>query len=238
MNNLYLTIDLLTIAAPLLLSFDKRVAFYKQWKYLFPAMLLMGVVFIAKDVIFAASGIWGFNERYLIGFRMLGLPVEEWMFFVVVPYAIVFIYACLVVYVKKDILKSVHRPFFVALSIVLIVVGALHYDRFYTSVIFILTAFLLLYNVYKKQPWLSYFLLAYLVSLVPFLIVNGALTGYFTEEPIVWYDNSQNLGIRILTIPIEDSIYSLMMMLMTIQGMEWLKRKEHRHSKPDLVAVD
>jgi len=225
MNNLYLYIDLLTISAPFLLSFDKRVAFYKQWKYLFPAILLMAVVFIAKDVIFAASQIWGFNDTYLVGIRMLGLPIEEWMFFFVVPYAIVFIYACLVVYVKKDILKSVHRPFFLILSVVLIVVGAIYYDRLYTSVIFILTALLLLYNVIKKQPWLSYFLLAYLVSLIPFIIVNGALTGYFTAEPIVWYDDTQNLGIRILSIPIEDTIYSLMMMLMTIQLMEWFKKK-------------
>ncbi|MCK9453069.1 MAG: lycopene cyclase domain-containing protein [Bacteroidales bacterium] len=225
MNNLYLYIDLLTISGPFLLSFDKRVAFYKQWKYLFPAILLMAVVFIAKDVIFAASEIWGFNDTYLVGIRMLGLPIEEWSFFLVVPYAIVFIYACLVVYVKKDILASIHRPFFVVLSVLLIVVGMIYYDRLYTSVIFILTALLLLYNVYKKQPWLSYFLLAYLVSLIPFLIVNGALTGYFTPEPIVWYDDSQNLGIRILTIPIEDSIYSLMMMLMTVQLMEWFKKK-------------
>ena len=225
MNNLYLYIDLLTISAPFLLSFDKRVAFYKQWKYLFPAILLMAVVFIAKDVIFAASEIWGFNDTYLVGIRILGLPIEEWKFFFVVPYAIVFIYACLVVYVKKDILKTVHRPFFIFLSAVLIVVGVIYYDRLYTSVIFILTALLLLYNVYKKQPWLSYFLLAYLVSLIPFIIVNGALTGYFTPEPIVWYDDSQNLGIRLLTIPIEDTIYSLMMMLMTVQLMEWFKKK-------------
>jgi len=225
MNNLYLYIDLLTISAPFLLSFDKRVAFYKQWKYLFPAILLMAVVFIAKDVIFAASAIWGFNDTYLVGIRILGLPIEEWMFFFVVPYAIVFIYACLVVYVKKDILKSVHRPFFILLSAVLLIIGVIYYDRLYTSVIFILTALLLLYNVYKKQPWLSYFLLAYLVSLIPFIIVNGALTGYFTPEPIVWYDDSQNLGIRILTIPIEDTIYSLMMMLMTVQLMEWFKKK-------------
>ncbi|MBU1579557.1 MAG: lycopene cyclase domain-containing protein [Bacteroidetes bacterium] len=225
MDNLYLYINLLTLSAPLLLSFDKKVAFFKQWKYLFPAIFIMGVFFIAKDVIFAATEIWGFNDRYLIGFRMLGLPIEEWMFFLVVPYAIVFIYACLVVYVKKDVLAKIHRPFFVILSIVLIGVGLFYYDRLYTSVVFIITALLLLYNVYKKQPWLSYFLLAYLVSLIPFLIVNGALTGYFTEEPIVWYDNSHNLGIRILTIPIEDTVYSLLMMLMTVQLMEWLKEK-------------
>jgi len=225
MNNLYLYIDLLTFSGPFLLSFDKRVAFYKQWKYLFPAILLMAVVFIAKDVIFAANAIWGFNDTYLVGIRILGLPIEEWMFFFVVPYAIVFIYACLIVYVKTDFLKSVHRPFFVLLSALLIVVGIIYYDRLYTSVIFILTALLLLYNVYKRQPWLGFFLLAYLVSLIPFLIVNGVLTGYFTTEPIVWYDNTQNLGFRILSIPIEDAIYSLMMMLMTIQLMEWFKKK-------------
>lgn len=225
MNNLYLYIDLLTFSGPFLLSFDKRVAFYKQWKYLFPAILLMAVIFIAKDVIFAANAIWGFNDTYLVGIRILGLPIEEWMFFFVVPYAIVFIYACLIVYVKTDFLKSVHRPFFVLLSALLIVVGIIYYDRLYTSVIFILTALLLLYNVYKRQPWLGFFLLAYLVSLIPFLIVNGVLTGYFTTEPIVWYDNTQNLGFRILSIPIEDAIYSLMMMLMTIQLMEWFIKK-------------
>jgi lycopene cyclase domain-containing protein len=56
-------------------------------------------------------------------------------------------------------------------------------------------------------------------------MVNGVLTGSFIEEPIVWYDDTHNLGIRIFTIPIEDSVYSLMMFLMTIQLMEWLKRR-------------
>lgn len=223
MKNLYLTIDILTIAAPLLLSFDKKVAFYKEWKYLFPAILVMGVFFIAKDVIFAASGIWGFNDRYLVGIRLLGLPIEEWLFFVVVPYAIVFIYACLIAYLPFDPLKNIHRPILFVLSVVLILTGLIYYDRLYTSVIFILTAMLLLYNLYKRQAWLSMFLLAYVVSIIPFLLVNGILTGSFLDEPIVWYDNSHNLGIRIFTIPIEDSIYSLMMMLMTVQLMEWLK---------------
>ncbi len=231
MKNLYLTIDILTIAAPFLLSFDKKVAFYKEWKYLFPAILVMGVFFIAKDVIFAASGIWGFNDRYLVGFRMLGLPIEEWLFFVVVPYAIVFIYACLIAYLPIDPLEKIHRPFLYLLSVLLIITGLIFYDRLYTSVIFVLTALLLLYNLYRRQAWLSMFLLAYLVSLIPFLLVNGLLTGSFLEEPIVWYDNSQNLGIRIFTIPIEDSIYSLMMMLMTVQVMEWLKSRDSQKAQ-------
>ena len=225
MNPVYLYVDLLTLSAPLMLSFDKKVAFYKSWKYLFPAIFVMGAFFILKDVVFAAYEIWGFNDRYLVGFRMLGLPIEEWAFFVVVPYAIVFIYACLVAYLPVDPLKNIHRPLLIGLSVLLLVVAAIYYDRLYTSIIFVLTALLLLYNIWRRQPWLSMFTLAYLVSMIPFFLVNGILTGSFLAEPIVWYDDTQNLGIRLFTIPIEDSIYSLMMFLMTIQIMEWLKKK-------------
>lgn len=201
------------------------MAFYKDWKYLFPAIGIMAVFFIGKDVWFASMQIWGFNDRYLIGVRWLGLPVEEWMFFVVVPYAIVFIYMCLKAYLKSDPLNKLHRPLIIGLSALLIIVGGFYYDRLYTSIIFILTALLLLYNLYRRQPWLSMFMLAYFVSLIPFLLVNGVLTGSWLDEPIVWYDNSHNLGIRIFTIPIEDTVYNLMMFLMTVQLMEWFKKQ-------------
>ncbi len=225
MSPVYLYLDLLTLSAPFLLSFDKKVAFYKSWKYLFPAIAGMAVFFIAKDVLFAKYEIWGFNDKYLVGFRMLGLPIEEWMFFFVVPYAIVFIYACLVAYLPIDPLKKFHRPVLYVLSGVLLITSIVYYDRLYTSIIFALTALLILYNLQRNRQWLSMFLLAYVVSLIPFLLVNGVLTGSFIDEPIVWYDNTHNLGIRIFTIPIEDSVYSLMMFLMTIQLMEWLKRR-------------
>lgn len=156
---------------------------------------------------------------------MLGLPVEEWLFFLVVPYAIVFIYACLVAYLPFDPLVRIHRPFLYLLSVILLLVAIIFHERLYTSVIFALTAMLLLYNLWKQQAWLSMFLLAYFVSLLPFLLVNGVLTGSFLDEPIVWYDNTQNLGIRLLTIPIEDTIYNLMMFLMTIQLMEFFRKK-------------
>ncbi len=225
MNPIYLYLDIFTFFFPFVLSFDRKVAFYKDWKYLFPAIGIMAVFFIGKDVWYAAMQIWGFNDRYLLGVRWLGLPIEEWMFFLVVPYAIVFIYACLKAYLKTDPLISVHRALAIGLSMLLIVLGLIYYDRLYTSIIFILTALLLLYNVYRRQPWLSMFMLAYFVSLIPFLLVNGVLTGSWLEQPIVWYDNSHNLGIRIFTIPIEDTIYNLMMFLVTVQLMEWFKTK-------------
>lgn len=225
MDKLYLYLNIFTISLPFLLSFDKKVAFYKSWKYLFPAIFLMAVVFISKDAIFTHYGIWSFNDEYLIGIRILGLPLEEWLFFITVPYACVFIYACLVAYLRTDPLIKIHRPFLFALSLVLIVVGVIYYDRLYTSIIFIATATLILYNLYTRQPWLSMFLLSFFVSMIPFFIVNGILTGSYIENQVVWYNPTQNLGIRMFTIPIEDSVYNLMMLMMTVQFMEWFRSK-------------
>lgn len=175
MDRLYLYINIFVISLPFILSFDKKVAFFKSWKYLFPAIFIMGAFFIGKDAVFAHYGIWGFNDEYLIGVRILGLPLEEWLFFLTVPYACVFIYACLVAYLKVDPLKDIHRPFLYILSAVLIIVGLIYYDRLYTSIIFIATALLVLYNLQTRQPWLSMFLLSYFVSMIPFFLSTASL---------------------------------------------------------------
>ncbi|MFU8844748.1 MAG: lycopene cyclase domain-containing protein, partial [Bacteroidales bacterium] len=216
MDKLYLYLNLFTISIPLILSFDKKVAFYRNWKYLFPAIFIMVTLFIAWDAIFTYYGIWSFNDDYLIGFRMLGLPLEEWMFFIVVPYACVFIYACLIAYLKVDPLKKIYRPFLLVLSFILIVSAAIHFNRLYTSITFFATSLLILYNLKKNQPWLSMFLLSYFVIIIPFLTVNGILTGSFIDDQVVWYNPAHILNIRIGTIPVEDIIYNLMMLMMTV----------------------
>jgi len=225
MHNLYLYLNIIAFSGPFLLSFDRKVAFYKQWKYLFPAIAIMAVFFIAKDAVFAARNIWSFNDDFVIGIRWLGLPFEEWLFFFVVPYATVFIYACLKAYLPGDPLKKIHRPVLLTLSFVLLVVAAFNMSRIYTSVVFVITALLLFYNLRQRQAWLSMFLLAYLISWIPFLIMNGILTGSFIENPVVSYDPQHNLNIRVMTIPIEDSVYNLLMLMMTIPLMEWFKKK-------------
>ena len=53
-------------------------------------------------------------------------------------------------------------------------------------------------------------------------IVNGFLT-YF---PVVWYNNQENLGIRWLTIPVEDSSYSLIALIWNILLYDYFKRKK------------
>ncbi len=88
--SLYLLINIITISIPLLLSFDRRVHFFTSWKYLFPAMFITMGLFVVWDVIFTSRGVWGFTERYHSGFLLLGLPLEEFFFFISVPYASIF----------------------------------------------------------------------------------------------------------------------------------------------------
>lgn len=72
------------------------------------------------------------------------------------------------------------------------------------------------------------FYFMYLVILLPFFLVNGALTGMFSPEPVVWYDHTQNLGIQIGTIPIEDSVYGLLLLLMNVTIYEALQSRSKR----------
>jgi lycopene cyclase domain-containing protein len=73
---------------------------------------------------------------------------------------------------------------------------------------------------------MGYFWFAYLVHLIPFLVVNGVLTGAVTPEPVVFYNTNEIIGLRIITIPIEDTIYALTCLLIPITVMEYLLNRK------------
>ena len=226
----YLLINIATILFPLVLSFDKKVAFYRNWRSLFPSILATGAIFIIWDVWFTSLGVWEFNPEYIVGWYLWGLPLEEWLFFLTVPYACVFIYECLNAYLTTDFLNKFIRPVCIGLISLLVIVGLLNIANLYTSITFFSVSLLLGLNVWiMKNQKLGHFFRAYGVSLIPFAIVNGILTAL----PVVIYNDAQNLGLRLGTIPIEDSMYLLLLLLMTINMYEWLKiRKSHIHHKP------
>jgi lycopene cyclase domain-containing protein len=221
----YLLINIFTISYPLFKSFEQKVNMVSRWPALLPAMGITAMVFIIWDALFTAMGVWGFNDSHLIGVKILGLPLEEWLFFFTVPYACMFIYEVLNYFVKRDVLGGVARPFSIVLAVFLVVMGALHLDKWYTAVTFLSTAAWLGLIIWKKPDWLGRFYLGYMVSLVPFLMVNGVLTGSFLDEPVVWYNDAENLGLRIATIPVEDSMYMLLMLLMNTTLYEGLRKK-------------
>ncbi|MDD7914298.1 lycopene cyclase domain-containing protein [Polaribacter ponticola] len=72
--------------------------------------------------------------------------------------------------------------------------------------------------------YLQRFYISFLIILVPFFIVNGVLTGTGLVEPVVWYNNAENLGIRLLTIPIEDVGYAFTLIFSNVLLIEQFKK--------------
>ena len=226
---LYLFLNLASIAIPLAWSFESRISFYKQWKYLFPALVITALFFIIWDVIFTDWGVWGFNPVYLSGIYLLNLPLEEWMFFFCIPYACVFTYSSLDYLVKRDHFRVAAPYISRFLIVLLLIVGLLNYEKAYTFTTFVsLALFLIWHLTVQKSPYLSRFYFAYLFILLPFFMVNGVLTGSFIEDQVVWYNDGENLGIRMFTIPVEDTFYGMLLILMNVTIFEYLKERGYR----------
>ena len=218
-------------------SFERRLRFYRQWPYLLSAMLLTMAVFIPWDMLKTSLAVWGFNPRYLTGYYIGNLPVEEWLFFIAIPYACLFTYYALNYLIKKDYFGKYARTFILILAIALLIIGFMNFSRLYTSVTFISTGiFLLFHRFVLRKEYMGRFFMMYFVTLIPFFIVNGLLTGSFISEEVVFYDNAQNLGIRLGTIPVEDMVYGMLMLLMNVTWFEWLKSRKSLQRSSSLTS--
>jgi len=227
----YLLIHLAAIAGPLFLSFDKKVHFYKKWKYIFLSMILPAIFFLCWDEYFAKSGVWGFSDMHTIGIKLGSLPIEEVLFFITVPYCCLFIYECIRCYFPNLYQKKWADYVLISLGLILFVIGIIHFDKAYTAYTFLINALFIacifLFRTYFKGFDSISFLISYLIILIPFLIVNGVLTAI----PVVWYNNVENLDVRIFSflpypmhnIPLEDIFYGMLLIMMNVVGYERLK---------------
>ena len=211
---------LLSLAYPLAQSFERRIYYYKKWNFLLTSILLMMLLFIPWDIWFTHWSVWQFNNDYICGLKLFLLPIEEWLFFIIIPFACVFIHEVLNYFFNKELEPIAYVKISLLLALILAFSSVIWSDKLYTLVCFSLTSVsLFILSIYKPR-WIGSFFRTYIISLIPFLIINGFLTGSFNETPIVSYSSNHIIGIRIMNIPIEDSIYCLLMLLIVIAVYE------------------
>ena len=209
-------------AVPFIYSFHPKLQLYKKFHWLMLSLLLTMVVFIPWDIVFTVNGIWGFNPDYFLDTEILDLPLEEWLFFICIPFACVFTHYALLIYFPKMKLNIANtKRLAIGLITVLSIVILFNLDKWYTLVNFSLAIPLTLIVLKYNSKLLQHFLLTFLVMLIPFFIVNGVLTGSWIVDQVVWYNDTENLGLRISTIPIEDGIYAYSMILMNLFFFEY-----------------
>jgi lycopene cyclase domain-containing protein len=227
MKSLYIILNVGSFVVPFLFSFHPKLKFYKHWKYLFPAIFITMLVFIPWDIIFTVNGFWGFNPDYYLAYTIFSLPIEEWLFFTCIPYACIFTHYSLQ-YLYPNMRLSAKTTKIISYILLLIfTLGAIiFYDKWYT-VIDLGYGAILLFIVMKALPKiLETYYLTFLVMLIPFFIVNGVLTGTGIAEPVVWYNNAENLGIRLGTVPVEDTVYAFTMILSSLFLMQLFGKRK------------
>lgn len=204
----YLLINIFIIIVPLVLLFEQKLKFYKKLPAVIISILVVSTVYIIWDSFATKAGDWAFNPKYLIGIYFFDLPLEEILFFITVPYSVIFIYETVKFYLQeREIFFS--RYIYFSVMILLIAGTILFAHQNYTMIVLIycITFFVLSLLFFPAILKSKIFWITILISYMPFLIVNYILTSL----PIVTYNSSTIWGNRFLTIPLEDFFYSFSM---------------------------
>jgi lycopene cyclase domain-containing protein len=230
----YLILDALIILFPFLLSFKWKFAYFRYYKALFPAIFVVGLGYIIWDAIVTARGDWWFNYQYLSGITIIGLPLEEILFFIVVPYSCIFIYENLEFFFPDKTIRF-PRSFSAFLFIIFFIGGLLFYQQDYTILALMSCGFFFLFVtffspsvVHSRNYWL------YIgISMIPFVIFNYLLTSI----PIVLYNSNAIWGGdglwngRFITIPLEDFFYNFSMLSFYLLVYVYFKKRWISHKQ-------
>jgi lycopene cyclase domain-containing protein len=209
MSLTYLLLNFFIIAVPAWYTPDKRTAYYRRLPALGFSIAVVSTCYLLWDILVTARGEWSFNSRYLTGVQMLNIPLEEFLFFITVPYSCLFIYE-VVLYATKSSKLRLPASVVIAVILTLIAASLAFYSQGYTAkalascAFFLVLAFLfdrLLIESKQYWIWLA-------ICYVPFLIINTVLTAL----PVVEYNGKAIWGLRVGTIPLEDFFYNFAML--------------------------
>jgi lycopene cyclase domain-containing protein len=228
MRYLYLIIDLCSAIVPFIYSFHPAIGFNKQFRPAFFSLALVSLPFLVWDMYFTGMGVWGFDPRYITGLYIGNLPVEEVMFFLFIPFSCLFTYFT----IKKNLVKNKRVGYEAGWglgAVVLLLTGSFVFSElYYTSWTFVFLGIAVLTFTIFFRGYFAAFIASYVVLLIPFFVTNGILTGSGIDKPVVWYNNNENLSVRVLTIPIEDFFYGMLLILLNVMVFETLKTKVFR----------
>lgn len=218
----YLLINIGIIIFPLLYSFEKTISYYKKYHAVLISTIIVGIPFVVWDIIATQRGDWQFNPKYISEIYFIGLPIDELLFFVTVPYSMIFLYEIAKYYFPNREIK-LEKKIIYAITFILLVSGIYNHNQYYTFTVMIFSAFTFFIigisrlSFTKESRFWIYIVLAFF----PFVLTNY----FLTSLPIVQYNPKSFSQIRISTIPIEDFFYSFSLVTNYIYVYEIVKSK-------------
>lgn len=199
-----------------------------DWKAISTAIIICTAVFLAWEELFVRLGIWGVNEKYTLSARYGNMVLEKWLFYLTWPFAFLILYDSLP---AKNVFGYYAKPMSVFFLVFAILMGWHYQGRLYTTVCCYALAILVTVQLFVvKGAFLGRFYLAYFIFLLPALALESWLNGSFAHEPITWYDNMENSGFRVFTVPIENLLFLLLLFMLNVTVYE--RAKKPRHANP------
>jgi lycopene cyclase domain-containing protein len=203
----YTLIALGILAGPLAFSFEPRIHFWTHWPALFTATLLVGLVFIVWDILVVKYRHWKFNPEWTGTWRLFGLPLGEYLFFLTVPYAMIFVYEAFRFLLPDRMLFHGEASSLYAFSALAIAAAAIWHRQGYTVLALVSAAVFLTTTGLERSALVgtSGFWVYMIFGFAAFGVVNGL----YTSLPTIHYTPKAIWGVRIGTIPLEDFFYNL-----------------------------
>jgi isorenieratene synthase len=231
----YLLFDLAILLPPLALSLAVPTVLARRWGALLTAIAAAAVPFVAWDALVAGRH-WWFNDAYVLGPRVAGLPFEEVAFFVSVPFACLFLWQSAFA-ARAAPLPSRRRGRRLSLVVLLAVLSGVALvvaGREYTG-----ASLIALGAVAGLDRYLDTRLLArrqfraFLGVVVALMLVCN---GYLTWRPVVLYAPRYQLDVRVGTIPIEDFGFGIALIVLLVVVFEARQRTPRWRPVHDWIA--
>lgn len=227
MHYTYILINFFTVVVCFAFSFHPKIRFDKHFLAFLEASVLVAIPFIIWDALFTKFDVWWFNTDYTLGLTILGLPIEECLFFICIPFACVFTFFCLDKFFKLNWANAFNNTIVFVGVIVCILMALLFHNKMYTFVTTVATTLVLVYlHFIANAEWIGKASLVYLILMLGFFPVNGILTGSGLPSPVVNYNPNEFLGIRMFTIPIEDAVYGYTQFLLVLYFFKMFQKEK------------
>jgi lycopene cyclase domain-containing protein len=188
-----------------------KKASFPSLKVALQAISLIAIPYIIWDVMVTGKW-WEFNAAYVLGIKALGLPIEEWLFFFVVPWAMLLLW-----HNRKSVISQKKTKWSAWLFLSFALAGFLVATQSLYGFVVVTLYWVLLLILKDKIFQLDWVVLASTTFLAT-LVFNS----YLTWRPVVIYQEQAISGFRLGTIPIEDFYYGMVLILGIIYTYERL----------------
>lgn len=214
--------NIVIFVGPLFLGLHRLFRFKYWFEALFSIIIVM-IPYIVWDAAVTGKH-WLFNSDYILGIYLTKLPIEEWLFFITVPFACLFTWEMIVRNIKDRPLSIGKYVYYMQYIFPIIAVLFFTQGKQYTGLVMIFLSLAIFMDSLMKTDLLMqkrfYLYLSFIILFT--LIFNG----YLTWRPVVLYGEFYQLDFRVFTIPIEDFGYGLSLLYFNTILYEKLKTRK------------